>query len=133
MPEEGNVCAREGCGWSRPALEVPKELGIKLERLEFRRAALQLNDSDKRAEQFARWTREIGRGAFAKYRALYGAHNNAKCTCDQCKREPPSDIVRQAAAIVAGRPWCTRCKHSVRRSVSADGEVTDKCHCVEAA
>lgn len=132
MPDDGNTCERGGCGWIRPGLEVPKELGIKLEQIEFRRAALQKNDVDRRAEQFARWTREIGRGAFAKYRALYGAHNSAKCTCDACKREPPPEVIRHAAAIVAGRPWCSICRHSKRRNVSADGEVTEQCQCSEA-
>jgi hypothetical protein len=94
---------------------------------------MQRNDADTRAEQFARWTRQIGKGAFAKYRTVYGPHNDAKCRCDQCKREPPSEIVRHGAAIVAGRPWCGVCRHSKRRTVTTDGEVLEKCHCVEAS
>lgn len=133
MDDDSNACPRDGCGWRRPALEVPKELGIALERLEFRRTALQKNDDGKRAEQLARWMQAIGKGAIYKYRACYGPCQNAKCGCSACRAEPPGSIIRHAAAIAAGRAWCEVCGHSKREVADSDGVVETRCRCERAA
>jgi superfamily II DNA/RNA helicase len=116
MPDEGdNVCPN--CGWTRPALEVPRALEERLERWEWRRQ----DDSDDRVRNMVRWIKAArGRGHAAKAMgiAIHTYQGWYHVT------DVPRDIIAHAAAIVAGREWCPRCSHSVR-----DGA----CRCVRAA
>jgi superfamily II DNA or RNA helicase len=117
MPEDSNTCATPGCGWTRPAPEVPKSVNERLEKWEFRRR----DDDDDRVRNMVRWIRAAQhRGSRQKAMAIaihtYQGFYHEK--------EVPRAIISHAAAIAAGRGWCPRCSHSVR-----DGA----CRCTRAA
>jgi len=106
MPEDGNTCTREGCGWTRPAPEVPKELNEKLERWEWRRG----QNTDERVSRVAAWIRQArheGRAEKAVAIAIYkymGYFREKTC---------PREIISHAVAIANGKAWCATCQHSV--------------------
>jgi hypothetical protein len=120
MLEDSDTCPKEGCGWTRPGLEVPKELNERLEKWEWRRA----EDSDQRHGNMVRWMRAaIARGGDARKATAIAIHTYAGYY-HVAARDVPRDIISRAVATITGRAWCQECAHSVR-----DG----KCRCAKAA
>jgi hypothetical protein len=116
MPDDGDTCATTGCGWKRPALEVPRSLEEKLEKWEHRRQDV----TDDRVAKMVAWIRAAQhRGQRTKAVAI-AIHTYA----GWYREKAPADVIRHACAIVAGRQWCLTCQHSMREG---------KCRCVRAA
>ncbi len=116
MLDDSDTCPREGCGWRRPGLEVPKELNERLEKWEWRRQ----EDGDSRHANMVRWMRAaIGRGGDPRKATAIAIHTYAGYY-HVATTEVPRDLISRAMATISGRPWCERCAHSVR-----DG----KCRC----
>ena len=119
MPEDGDTCAREGCGWTRPALEVPRALEERLEKWEYRRT----QTHDDRVANMVRWIRAArGRGQTTKATAIaihtYQGWYHTK--------DVPRAVISQAMATVSGVAWCARCEHSVKSCrciVTSDAET----------
>lgn len=129
MPDDSDTCATPGCGWTRPALEVPKEVNERLERWEWRRT----QTDDERVARFAGWIRSnLARGRDVRKALAIAIHMYAGYYHVGTK-EIPRALIGQAAAMAQGRPWCATCGHSVREVADADGVVTARCRCVRAA
>lgn len=126
MLDDSDTCPRDGCGWTRPGLEVPKEVNERLERWEWRRT----QGDEERVTRMAQWIREdVRRGkeprkalaiAIMKYAGYYHVE------------KVPKSIIGQASAMANGRPWCPKCQHSVRDVADHEGVVTARCKCLAA-
>jgi superfamily II DNA or RNA helicase len=107
MPDDGDTCSREGCGWTRPALEVPKVLEERLERWEWRRQMA----TDERVTKMVQWMRAAMHKGLGKKATGIAIHTYRGYFHDG---DPSAEIIRHACAIVGNRPWCSTCNHSVR-------------------
>lgn len=116
MPQDVMACPT--CDRPRDVAEEMKSSGDPLEKF----ARFKRDDDETRARRLAKFTQqEIDAGhnpkrAFHRYKGMYGAM-------------PMPRVISQADAIRKGRTWCAACGHHVDRSVTADGEVVDKCKC----
>ena len=107
MPEDGDTCATPGCGWKRPALEVPKALNERLEVWEARAKFT----SDQRLEKMVWWIRQAHSRGQHKTAIGIASHTYKGFFREE---KVPDGLVSHALAVVAGRAWCATCKHSVR-------------------
>ena len=107
MPDEGNACLTPGCGWTRPALEVPRVLEEKLERWEWRRQ----DQTDDRVTRMAGWMRAAQRRGQHKTATAIAIHTYCGWYHE---KDCPRAVIAEACAVVAGRSFCKTCQHSIR-------------------
>lgn len=113
MPDDDDKCATPGCGWRRPALEVPRSLEEKLEKWEHRRQ----DQTDERVTRMAGWIRAAQRRGQHKKATAIAIH-----TYQGWYREPPTRaVISHAVAVASGKTWCARCEHGTCRCAVASG------------